>query len=1031
MVRFEDQIPSGEALLGHQGWVKGLARRLVEDVHGAEDLAQEVMAEALRRPPGFLAERSRLRRWLGGVARNLARDRQRIDAARRTRERMVARDEAEETSEGIEERLEVHRRLVEAVMALEEPYRSALVLHHFDGLASRDLAERMGVSEEAARKRLSRGHRKLRELLERRWGVRGEGLVNALVPLGLGLEFGGGIGLAEVSVLSTKRLLAVGILGIVGLLIWAVQAPEDVREVPLSGQDTGELAEVGATTDSADATVAGVDERREFAGAGGAHGDPVPEGLEIIVLDPEGSPLEGAEVFGFAETEIVFEGRTGGDGRSDWEGSDLAGGVLVHVRGFAPEVLELACLRGEHRIRISAGLELSGWVLVDDEVPAEPVEMRIEVNPGPDWLERVPEVLQARWTRYSSALSIPLVTESDGRFSIRGLPEGWSGSLYCDYGYWFVEAPLGGTQRTEHLVHLGAAQTGLELRLTRLPRVVGRLVDEVTGRGVPNVRLMVIAGFSDGEETPMISDSSEEGGWFTVALSPSSHASMLRFVDPGDRPTVTGIQIRSRGLAFHGVPVPPGASPYDIGEIEIPAVSDAVIRLVDGEGRALAGGEVALGGARFEGTGSDGIATLEDALLHSTEGWARAPGHRLIRFALGSDRGRPDAPVDIVLPSANRLTIRFAGPDDGRNSVAPPANLILRAKTMPFACPGKWTSMPFQVPDGGAEAQGSSWGTDAATVMYSVDGQRVVHFDDLNPGLELSVELVDHAGTVLCQDRVLVPAEDEESELVLRWSLESISVAGRVIDEHGGALAGVQVSIRIGEGNAHVMTDGSGAFEFENVHAGSAPAQFRAKLEGFTVGRATDVDLARIPEPFEIPLSQSEALVIRVFDSEGQPADVSTPTSVSLERGDYRRHDMGVGHYRLEGLPRGPHVLRFGAGDRMYEFEHTIGEGEAHFDLPPLGSLGIRVPGLAGAGRDIEVRLTPPERPEGAFTRSLRTEGGELLGSLRYLSPGPWTARLQEVHFPAGRGQIERVPLGASVEFEVVAGETTELVLGH
>lgn len=1026
MMQIDGQISPGEALLGHQGWVKALARRLVADVHGAEDLAQEVMTEALRRPPGFLAEGSRVRSWLGGVARNLARDGRRVESARRNRERLVARAEATEPTEGVEERLEVHRKLVEAVMKLEEPYRSALVLHHFDGLRAAELADRAGVSVEAARKRLSRGHRKLRETLQREWKVDGRGLVRALVPLGIGLEGGGTAGLAKVGVMGTKRLLGLGVLGLVGLLLWSVHGPSSTPEDSVRLADSEVLAGAGESVPGVDGVESGSDEREPFEGR--APSTPAIESseLRVTVVDDARSPLHGAEVLGFAEGRVLFEESSGADGTVTWEGSDSAGAVLVKAPDSIPEVLELETLRGDHPIVIAGGDELSGWVLVDDGTPVEPIEMRVEVDPGPNWLERAPESIRERWTRYSSALSVPLVTEADGRFAIRGLPEGWSGSLYCDYEYWFVEAPSGGSRRTEHLVHLTAARRGLEIRLTRLPRIVGRLVDGSTGRGVPDVRLMAVADFSDGEQTPMISSMSHDNGHFSVALSPSSHASMSRFVDPANRPEVTRIELRTRGLHRDEVPFTADASTYDVGDIEIPTVGDVVVRLVDGSGAPLSGGEVAIGGARCDRTSAEGVAELRDALAHVRDGWARAPGHRLIRFDLGSDRGSLEAPVEVVLPPANRIEVRFEGPG---TSVAPPANLILEAETMPFACPGEWTAMPFQVPDGGAEAEGSAWGSDGATVMYWVDGQELVQFDDLRPGLEIEFTLADEAGTVISSGVVAAPPSDKSVEVVLRWSQESRSVVGRILDNHGAPLGGAQVSLRVGEGQANSTTDSAGTFEFTDLHAGGGLAALRVRLDGYCVGRMDGIDLERLPDPFELVLETSTPVVLRVFDHEGTPVDLRSPRSSSLERRDYRCHELGVGHFRIEGLAQGPHELLLRAGGRNYQVPVDVGGEEVRFDLPPLGTLEVHGPELVAGGGDFDVFLTPPEgNGIEPHARSLTEEAATGM-PIPHLQPGRWAVQLRQLVYPNGPGTIERIPIGTPVEVEIVAGRTARVLL--
>jgi RNA polymerase sigma-70 factor (ECF subfamily) len=154
-----------ESLLKEMRWVSALARRLVGG-SAADDVAQEAWVVALEQPPRHARAR---RTWFARVLQNLARQRARVENARRGRERSVARSEAHVESEVIE-RVETSRRLVEHVLALEDPYRSVVLARYFEGLAPDQIAERGGVNGSTVRTRLERGLAKLREKLERDGG---------------------------------------------------------------------------------------------------------------------------------------------------------------------------------------------------------------------------------------------------------------------------------------------------------------------------------------------------------------------------------------------------------------------------------------------------------------------------------------------------------------------------------------------------------------------------------------------------------------------------------------------------------------------------------------------------------------------------------------------------------------------------------------------------------------------------------------------------------------------------------------------
>ncbi len=179
-----DRQPDFEELSASLDWLRGLARRLTGDVDAADDLAQEALMEGVValaaspvRTPAFGAHGG-LRGWLAARLRNRAFVRARGEARRRSREAHYARPEGQASTLEVVERAALSRRLIEAVLALDEPYRSAVLLRHVDGLDSTRIARRTGVTPAAARKRVARGLAALRQRLD---GERG-GLA-ALLPL--------------------------------------------------------------------------------------------------------------------------------------------------------------------------------------------------------------------------------------------------------------------------------------------------------------------------------------------------------------------------------------------------------------------------------------------------------------------------------------------------------------------------------------------------------------------------------------------------------------------------------------------------------------------------------------------------------------------------------------------------------------------------------------------------------------------------------------------------------------------------------
>ncbi len=146
-----------------------LARRLVAADADADDVLQEAGLAALESAP---QELRRPRSWLARVVANFARKRQREESRRRIRERSVARAErvAASPAEALE-RAELRRRVLEAVLALREPYRSTIVLRFLEEMRVDRVAELQGVPVGTVKTRSSRALQLLRERLTRAYGA--------------------------------------------------------------------------------------------------------------------------------------------------------------------------------------------------------------------------------------------------------------------------------------------------------------------------------------------------------------------------------------------------------------------------------------------------------------------------------------------------------------------------------------------------------------------------------------------------------------------------------------------------------------------------------------------------------------------------------------------------------------------------------------------------------------------------------------------------------------------------------------------
>lgn len=141
--------------------------------HWAEcdDLAQETFIKVWLKARSFRPGRVRVTTWLHRIAHNVAVDfLRKAGRATRAEASEPARDEAGPDALG--QQAEERQRLHEALSALPENQRSAILLRHQQGLSNPETAAVLGTSVRAVESLLSRGRRRLRALMDQPGNVR-------------------------------------------------------------------------------------------------------------------------------------------------------------------------------------------------------------------------------------------------------------------------------------------------------------------------------------------------------------------------------------------------------------------------------------------------------------------------------------------------------------------------------------------------------------------------------------------------------------------------------------------------------------------------------------------------------------------------------------------------------------------------------------------------------------------------------------------------------------------------------------------
>ncbi|HSY17657.1 MAG TPA: sigma-70 family RNA polymerase sigma factor [Candidatus Acidoferrales bacterium] len=157
----------GELVRRHVALVHSAAVRMVCDSHLAQDVTQGVFV-ALAKNAANLMDRPVLSGWLHRTAQNIAAQTVRTDVRRRAREQEAAtmNELLSASLDASWEHISPH--LDAALGELNEADRDALLLRYFEKKSAPEMAGLLGISEEAAQKRVTRAVDRLRELFSRR-----------------------------------------------------------------------------------------------------------------------------------------------------------------------------------------------------------------------------------------------------------------------------------------------------------------------------------------------------------------------------------------------------------------------------------------------------------------------------------------------------------------------------------------------------------------------------------------------------------------------------------------------------------------------------------------------------------------------------------------------------------------------------------------------------------------------------------------------------------------------------------------------
>ncbi len=214
---------SVEEFLAQTGWVRELVRHLLGSTRhpDEDDLVQDTMIRAISAAPDTDQP---VRGWLATVARRLLWERHRRATRRARHEARAAAPAALPTPAELAHLAETQRIVVEAAVALPEPYRHVVLLRYLHDTSAREIAAELGVPIETVRSYIKRGLALLRKRLRSTFGERNEDWAAALLPLAFlppKLVPPGAPGRpAPAAAHGLPRIAAVAVLVIVAAALW-------------------------------------------------------------------------------------------------------------------------------------------------------------------------------------------------------------------------------------------------------------------------------------------------------------------------------------------------------------------------------------------------------------------------------------------------------------------------------------------------------------------------------------------------------------------------------------------------------------------------------------------------------------------------------------------------------------------------------------------------------------------------------------------------------------------------------------------
>lgn len=520
----EPEDRTRDLLAGHVEWVRALARQLAGDAASADDLAQDALVVALRSGP---RESLAFRSWIASVMRNLVRQGARGDARRGSREERAARAES---CERLVDEVVAGRELAQAVLELDEPYRTTILMRFYEGAPPREIANRLDVPVATVNSRIARALARLRE----RYGADrrgGSDPLAALAPLLVPAPSANALPALSIGgLVLNAKLLSAAMAAVVAAVLWGIVATngaDDGASIAASGASAGEGAPAASAPALEEAprgvgrAASPASEEEAKPSAPVAASAAASRTVAGTLLDADGLAIAGLSVGSGSASA-----RANGTGRFAFETTADSVPLAVLDAGWVTvrEGLWRASSSIEPVVVTAREITIAGDV-VDER--GEPIQdARVQLVLPDEFAARFPSNLESSRSRAFEATS-----DARGRFDLgaspsiagaklRALREGWLAAE--------VEMP----QSTSDSVRIVMARPAIPLA----GAIRGTVVDE---RGDPVAEARVFLGLA--------TTTTDERGRFGIELARAVTADRIVAVKAGRLPALMERPREARG----------------------------------------------------------------------------------------------------------------------------------------------------------------------------------------------------------------------------------------------------------------------------------------------------------------------------------------------------------------------------------------------------------------------------------------------------------------------------------------------------